>query len=325
MADNATLYGVCVLVQEIVQRLPGILAISAAMSPPSSPSGRFLVSAPRCYCILTRLPFFDLHFNVLHRYEAADIDVRFSVLTFQLCDIFFRCIIVCAVCSIIAQERLDRITKCVSEMTFLETVPPMVKIGSKGNGIVPTSEDDPDGWMENAIPVESVLGATAAAAGLISEENVKSFSRGSPPASPEVSTDFVSAQSGSLLRPAEGSELSEAGEVTSAPSKVTTSSRADDMKVHPENESDGSPKSEKVSSCAVTSEAESGPSASPVHSVSKSNVRHERAESSESSYRFVRARHVDLAVVDVFAADPYWKMKAAGLWWFSIPNCSSMT
>ncbi|XP_072076948.1 leucine-rich repeat receptor protein kinase HPCA1-like [Arachis hypogaea] len=36
---------------------------------PPSPSpfnSRFLVSAPRCYCLLTRVPFFELHFEMLY-------------------------------------------------------------------------------------------------------------------------------------------------------------------------------------------------------------------------------------------------------------------
>lgn len=67
MADNATLYGVCLLVQEIVQRPPDILAMDSSSGKKGGEARvRFLVSAPRCYCILTQLPFFDLHFEVLH-------------------------------------------------------------------------------------------------------------------------------------------------------------------------------------------------------------------------------------------------------------------
>ncbi|BBN19714.1 hypothetical protein MPTK1_8g12990 [Marchantia polymorpha subsp. ruderalis] len=154
VADNVTLYGVCVLVTEIVQRLPGILAMNTAQSPPRSQPSRFLVSAPRCYCFLTKLPFFNLHFEVLN--------------------------------SIIAQERLDRITQCVNEMTLAQHVPSMVEAVSKGSLSSPGNEDDPDGWMESAIPVDSVLGATAAAAGLISEKDVPSFSsKSSGPLSPD--------------------------------------------------------------------------------------------------------------------------------------------
>ncbi|KAJ7527110.1 hypothetical protein O6H91_16G037400 [Diphasiastrum complanatum] len=143
VADNVTLYGVCVFVQEIVQKLPGFLASSISTSSPHLLRSRFLATAPRCYCILTKLPFFPLHFEVLN--------------------------------TIIAQERLDRIKQCVSEMSLAsEQVPPMVKVGSKSsNGkLTPsTGNDDPDDWMESAIRVENVLGATAAAAGLISESN----------------------------------------------------------------------------------------------------------------------------------------------------------
>ncbi|KAL2609523.1 hypothetical protein R1flu_028096 [Riccia fluitans] len=162
VADNVTLYGVCVLVTEIVQRLPGILAMNTAQSPPRSQPSRFLVSAPRCYCFLTKLPFFNLHFEVLN--------------------------------SIIAQERLDRITQCVNEMSLVHHVPPMVKTGSKGHRV--NHEDDPDGWMESAIPVDSVLGATAAGAGLISEKEVTSFSsKSSDPLSPDTPAASLSPSS----------------------------------------------------------------------------------------------------------------------------------
>jgi hypothetical protein len=67
VADNATLYGVCVFVPELVQRAPAFLAMNTDLSPPRSVRSRFLVSAPRCYCLLTRLPFFSLHFEVLNR------------------------------------------------------------------------------------------------------------------------------------------------------------------------------------------------------------------------------------------------------------------
>ncbi|KAL3699207.1 hypothetical protein R1sor_017229 [Riccia sorocarpa] len=164
VADNVTLYGVCVLVTEIVQRLPGIMAMNTAQSPPRSQPSRFLVSAPRCYCLLTKLPFFSLHFEVLN--------------------------------SIIAQERLDRITQCVNEMSLVQHVAPMLKTESKGHS---TNDDDPDGWMESAIPVDSVLGATAAGAGLISEKEVTSFSsKSSDPLSPSSVAEDESRNSNGL-------------------------------------------------------------------------------------------------------------------------------
>ncbi|EFJ08411.1 hypothetical protein SELMODRAFT_448043 [Selaginella moellendorffii] len=145
VADNATLYGICIFVREIVQRAPGFFSVNTPLSSSRLTRSRFLVSAPRCYCILTKLPFFHLHFEVLQ--------------------------------SIIAQERLDRINQCVSEMKISDYVPPLVKLGSKANGKANSPrDDDEDGWMESAIPVEDVLGATAAAAGLISESEMNSFS-----------------------------------------------------------------------------------------------------------------------------------------------------
>lgn len=155
VADNAPLYGICVYVQEIVQRPPGILAMNSSTPDNFSSVSRFLVSAPRCYCILTKLPFFELHFEVLN--------------------------------SIIAQERLERITQFVNEMTLTDYVPPMVKVRERANGKTSSPIDsDPDDWMASAIPVDTVFGATAAAAGLISESKVSSFSsRASEPPSPE--------------------------------------------------------------------------------------------------------------------------------------------
>lgn len=67
VADNATLYGVCLLVQEIVQRPPAILGPASPISQFSGGLARFLVSAPRCYCVLTRVPFFELHYEMLNR------------------------------------------------------------------------------------------------------------------------------------------------------------------------------------------------------------------------------------------------------------------
>lgn len=65
VADDSTLYGCCVLVEEIVQR-PSSLISMLMEEKPSFPSlSRYIMTTPRCYCILSRLPFFDLHFGVL--------------------------------------------------------------------------------------------------------------------------------------------------------------------------------------------------------------------------------------------------------------------
>jgi len=76
VAGNATLYGVCLHVPEIVQRSPGILGTSSPLSHSSGGYKRFLVSAPRCYCLLTRLPFFELHYEMLNRLAEIGVKLR---------------------------------------------------------------------------------------------------------------------------------------------------------------------------------------------------------------------------------------------------------
>ncbi|XP_023881796.1 uncharacterized protein LOC111994085 isoform X3 [Quercus suber] len=139
VAGNATLYGVCLHVPEIVQRSPGILGTSSPLSHSSGGYKRFLVSAPRCYCLLTRLPFFELHYEMLN--------------------------------SIIAQERLNRITQFVSELTLNAYVPSVTKVHDQMNGNVESPERESlSDWMASAIPVDSALALTAAAAGITRDD-----------------------------------------------------------------------------------------------------------------------------------------------------------
>jgi hypothetical protein len=69
VADNATLYGVCIYVPEFVKEPPGITRLYSNKEHRHGPKplGRFSLSTYRCYCLLTKLPFFDLHFKVLNR------------------------------------------------------------------------------------------------------------------------------------------------------------------------------------------------------------------------------------------------------------------
>ncbi|KAK6937709.1 uDENN domain [Dillenia turbinata] len=155
VADNATLYGVCLHVQEIVQRPPGIFGVSSPLSKSSGGSSRFLVSAPRCYCVLTRVPFFELHYEMLN--------------------------------SIIAEERLNRIQQFVSEMTLTDYDVSISKLQQQ----ISESVDSPNGgdlndWMASAIPLDSAMALTAAAAGIISDDEIpSSSSRAWEPPSPE--------------------------------------------------------------------------------------------------------------------------------------------
>lgn len=67
VADNATLYGVCLHTQEFVQRPPGMLGSASSLPRAPGRGSRFLITAPRCYCLLTRVPFFELHYDMLNR------------------------------------------------------------------------------------------------------------------------------------------------------------------------------------------------------------------------------------------------------------------
>nr|XP_010933158.1 uncharacterized protein LOC105053615 isoform X2 [Elaeis guineensis] len=153
VSDHSTLYGVCLYVQEIVQRAPGILGSVSPLNH-SCKSSRFLVSAPRCYCMLTRVPFFELHYEMLN--------------------------------SIIAQERLERITQFVSEMALSDPIPH----GIAGHGQLDENFCSPDrqscnDWMGYAIPVDSVSGLLSSA-GLPSDREVSPFLfRTFEPQSPE--------------------------------------------------------------------------------------------------------------------------------------------
>ncbi|KAJ0254158.1 DENN protein [Hirschfeldia incana] len=146
VADDATLYGVCLHVSEIVQRPPGVLSTASPLHS-SGGGSRFLVSAPRCYCLLTRVPFFELHFEMLN--------------------------------SMIAQERLKRITEFVSEMSLAAAChSPSV---SRMNSCVSSPRSNPADWMASAIPVDGVMALTAAAAGLISDSDIASFAEPQSP------------------------------------------------------------------------------------------------------------------------------------------------
>lgn len=87
VADDSTLYGCCVLVEEIVQKPSGLISFISDRQPVCSLS-RHILTTRRCYCILSRLPFFDLHFGVLN--------------------------------SIFTEERLERLTKGIGVLS-LET------------------------------------------------------------------------------------------------------------------------------------------------------------------------------------------------------------
>ncbi|XP_050217457.1 uncharacterized protein LOC126668297 isoform X1 [Mercurialis annua] len=66
VADDSTLYGCCVLADEIVQKPSGLLSMISDKRSSGSSLSRHVLTTRRCYCILSRLPFFELHFGVLN-------------------------------------------------------------------------------------------------------------------------------------------------------------------------------------------------------------------------------------------------------------------
>ncbi|XP_039013721.1 uncharacterized protein LOC120143481 isoform X1 [Hibiscus syriacus] len=146
VAGNATIYGVCLHVLELVERQPGILG---GTSPPTSSGAccQFMVSAPRCYCLLTKVPFFELHYEMLN--------------------------------SIIAQERLNRITEFVNEMSssLNDYVPSATKLDEEMNDNAESLDREyVNDWMASAIPVNSPITRNPTAGGLTADDEVSSVS-----------------------------------------------------------------------------------------------------------------------------------------------------
>ncbi|KAB1209473.1 DENN domain-containing protein 5A [Morella rubra] len=66
VADDSTMYGCCVLVEELVQKPSGLLSLISDQQSSCPSLSRHMLTTRRCYCILSRLPFFELHFGVLN-------------------------------------------------------------------------------------------------------------------------------------------------------------------------------------------------------------------------------------------------------------------
>lgn len=81
-------------------------------------------------------------------------------------------------CSLIAQERLNRITQFINEITLTGCIPPSTpklddQMSSNGNS--PERESFSD-WMDCAIPLDGAAIITAAAAGIISDDEIPQLS-----------------------------------------------------------------------------------------------------------------------------------------------------
>ncbi|KAL6523636.1 hypothetical protein OROGR_017239 [Orobanche gracilis] len=159
VADASTLYGCCVLVEEMIQNPSGLIStISDGLPFPSSLS-RHILTTRRCYCILSRLPFFELHFGVLNRFVdtlATTTDVILS--TWKYRKHYLQ--------SIFMEERLERLTKQINNLNFespvgydmLETLEeeagsstPMVGANSMQNGTVEASQSSISGSISGSV------------------------------------------------------------------------------------------------------------------------------------------------------------------------------
>ncbi|XP_010533026.1 PREDICTED: uncharacterized protein LOC104808888 [Tarenaya hassleriana] len=112
VADNSTLYGCCILVEEIVNRPSRLLSTVLEKEPASSSLSRHMLTTRRCYCLLTRLPFFELHFGVLN--------------------------------SIFTEERLERLMSGINDIAF----EPSMDDGESFNVISPEQRDAGDTHAE---------------------------------------------------------------------------------------------------------------------------------------------------------------------------------
>ncbi|GMJ09037.1 hypothetical protein like AT2G20320 [Hibiscus trionum] len=165
VAGNATVYGVCLHVPELVQRQPGILGGTSPTTTSSGVRSRFMVSAPRCYCLLTRVPFFELHYEMLN--------------------------------SIIAQERLNRITEFVNEMSLSlnDYSPFATKLDEQMNDNTESQDREyVNDWMASAIPVNNPITRNPGAGGVTTDDEVSSvlLKISSPPSPESVAASEVS-------------------------------------------------------------------------------------------------------------------------------------
>jgi hypothetical protein len=60
--DDGPLYGICCYSKEIVWQPSCLVGLQSSLDDPEKPK----LMAPVCYCILSRYPFFELHFQILH-------------------------------------------------------------------------------------------------------------------------------------------------------------------------------------------------------------------------------------------------------------------
>jgi len=77
VGGNFPLYGCCWYVREMLHRPPGLARLNYSSC--RAPFRQCMIAAPRCYCLLSHYPFFELHFRVSRSGCAAAATARSSV------------------------------------------------------------------------------------------------------------------------------------------------------------------------------------------------------------------------------------------------------
>mmetsp|Transcript_8723 Transcript_8723/g.32176 ORF Transcript_8723/g.32176 Transcript_8723/m.32176 type:complete len:857 (+) Transcript_8723:222-2792(+) len=152
VADNIPLYCVCVYVEELVGTPPGIVSsVSSGISGQSreyTPLERYEYASPRCYCLVSFLPFFRLHFDVLY--------------------------------DVLAQDRLDRITLSVNALDVaaglsrpMPTLPqPQMSTGSDvPEPETPRAEPEPGAEAEQPLDEQEDVSQSVAELSLSGDED----------------------------------------------------------------------------------------------------------------------------------------------------------
>ncbi|KAL6554917.1 hypothetical protein OROGR_006175 [Orobanche gracilis] len=152
VADASTLYGCCVLVEEMIQNPSGLISTISDGLPFPSSLRRHILTTHRCYCILSRLPFFELHFGVLNRFVNTLATMPDVILSTSKC--------------IFMEERLERLTKQIDNLNFespvgydmLETLEeeagsstPVIASNNMQNGTVKASQSSISGSISRSV------------------------------------------------------------------------------------------------------------------------------------------------------------------------------
>ncbi|KAL0345037.1 UNVERIFIED_CONTAM: hypothetical protein Sradi_4335000 [Sesamum radiatum] len=182
VADDSTLYGCCVLAEEIIQNPSGLISMISEGQPRCPNLSRRILTTHRCYCILSRLPFFDLHFGVLNRSENTSlftllhVKLRiWNIMPIVLEYFYAHAIILFAKGgirkggSIFTEERLERLTKQISCLDLESPIGyDMVEMVDEKAGCL--SQEDGAGNTQNGIVEASQSSTSGSTSGGVTDD-----------------------------------------------------------------------------------------------------------------------------------------------------------